>query len=646
MKRIWSLILAALLLASSTTACGSTVGDNDPQETKSETDVPETKVVETAEPPAETDAPSQSYDASLVTENGIAKAHIVLFEGASDKEKAAAEELVYHIRLVSGAEVPVSNEVLEDSLPIIIATPDSLPALEELFPEDLAWLRTVGKVGDMERYGDDGFAVRQLDGKIYIFGANPYGALNGTYDFIEENLDLIWIRGDESGIIYDEMPTIQVIKADYREKSPFQIRWHHTANTATETLVTRNKYNTFTRPYGGIHNVKWLVTSSPIYDPNITEYWETSLTGSHYSEDGSRQINYWSELTADTVAASVLAQLDAFDDASRPKYFNINQEDNGFISGVYPEEELPFEYAPGQFVDPSDKAYISTVYFTFINRIARKVAEKYPDVNINTLVYVFSKEPPVCDIEDNVTLWFCNGGSQYAQDGFDVVIGERAETDLRSFETWVEKHPNINLYTYYFTHYALGWYERPLWHRLQNEFRYYAERGVLGLRVETTQEGVEDYYHWQKSVQHGDPEDFPYTFTQDDGRQMNLLTYWIFYKLAWNPNEDVDALVDYFCDKVYGDAAEHMKEYYRILEAGWKQGGINMLDDYNSEMTQYRQQQYYYDYFLDVETADGVYVLDALKEALSKAWEAADDHAKEFIRRPYEVFEDWERFLQ
>ena len=237
MKRTLSLILAALLLASSMAACGKTEPETEKTETKAgETAVSETSAVETTVP--ETDTPA-TYDTSLVAENGIAKAHIVIAEGADSTINHAAEELVYHIGKVSGAEISVVNEVQEGSLPIIIATPDTLSELEELFPEELAWLREIGKVGDTERYGDDGFAIRTYEGKIYIFGANAKGALNGTYDFIEENMGVLWVRADEEiGLVYEEMPTITVLKTDYKEKSPFQIRgWHLSARSNQYSMV-------------------------------------------------------------------------------------------------------------------------------------------------------------------------------------------------------------------------------------------------------------------------------------------------------------------------------------------------------------------------------------------------------------------------
>ena len=179
MEKSLSLILASLLLLSFVTACGD---GNAPKKTTAQTEVTETMA------PAETEVPASAP--INLTENGLAKAHIVLSPAAHEWEKLGAEELRNHIQLVSGAEITVSDTKVEGSLPVFIGTPDSIPELEALFFEDLAWLRDVGADENYKRYGTDGFAVRQANNAVYIFGATPRGALNGVYDFIEENLGI------------------------------------------------------------------------------------------------------------------------------------------------------------------------------------------------------------------------------------------------------------------------------------------------------------------------------------------------------------------------------------------------------------------------------------------------------------------------
>ena len=74
-------------------------------------------------------------------------------------------------------------------------------------------------------------------------------------------------------------------------------------------------------------------------------------------------------------------------------------------------------------------------------------------------------------------------------------------------------------------------------------------------------------------------------------------------------------------------------------------GSAATLTAFNAEYYYYTGAWYYFLYFLDVETENGTNILEALGETLTKAYEAADDRAKEFIRYPYEMYQDWEKVL-
>ena len=127
---------------------------------------------------------------------------------------------------------------------------------------------------------------------------------------------------------------------------------------------------------------------------------------------------------------------------------------------------------------------------------------------------------------------------------------------------------------------------------------------------------------------------------------MNTMNFWLYYKLMWNPYEDVDALIKKYCDKVYGTASEYMQEYYNLLEYGWNYTATEILPyEFNAKIKLHLDSTYYYNYFMDFDLPDGTYFPEALHNVLSKAYEAADDRAKEFIRYPLECYEDLEQFL-
>ncbi len=660
MKRTLSMILAALLLASSMTACGNTAGNTDPSESKVSatdpvaTNTPVTESVETDS--AETEAPAPAYDASLITENGVAKAHIVLAEGASSTEKFAAEELVYHIKKISGADVTVTNTVEEGSLPIIIATPDTMPELETLFPEDIAWLTTLEEE-DGRRWGDDGFAIRLYDNKIYIFGTVAKGALNGTYDFIEDNMGVLWARSNEEiGLIYTEQPTITVTKTDYREKSPFQIRGWHIAGLSdqqvSQNLFVRNKLNSMSAAeseekgidrFAVAHNLKYMLLCSPVYDPEVTEYWNTTSSGNFLSPESSMQINFWSDKAVEAVAQSVITYVR--DGAPNPAvaagtdhiFIGIEDANNGL---TVPFDSQPYEYAPGEFVEPSDKSFQSTVYFDFINKVARKVAEECPGTSISTFAYMFTSNAPKCNLEDNVVVVMAPIGEDLISDLYDETSSGNMNF-LKRMDEWMKVTKNMVFYNYFGCFKAADRYSRPIWDNIKTLLQYYAANGFVGLQSEGIGDDENGYwwvYDGFGGYTGGGQGDVPNSATWD----MNAMVYWIYAKLCWNPEEDVDALIVEFCDKYYGGASEQMQEYYRLIEAGWKEGKQYQPYAYawNTGFDVYMDCFIYNDYF--VENA-GLH--EKILETLNNAWDAANDIEKERIRYIKETMEasiaDW-----
>ena len=48
--------------------------------------------------------------------------------------------------------------------------------------------------------------------------------------------------------------------------------------------------------------------------------------------------------------------------------------------------------------------------------------------------------------------------------------------------------------------------------------------------------------------------------------EMAELKMWLYAKLLWNPDQDVDALIAKWCDAAYGKGAPFVKEYVDRLE--------------------------------------------------------------------------------
>ncbi len=140
-----------------------------------------------------------------------------------------------------------------------------------------------------------------------------------------------------------------------------------------------------------------------------------------------------------------------------------------------------------------------------------------------------------------------------------------------------------------------------------SDLQYYVDCGFVGLLPEGVWDGGSSKVQWD----------------------MNTLTFWLYSKLSWNPYEDVDSLIRYFCDRVYGNASEDMQEYYSLIYKGWIEGESEV------QLWNYKHKaDYYLDYFVystDLETE--------IIAALRNAYDSADDAAKERIRYIKESYE-------
>ena len=595
MKPVISALLSLLLLLPLLISCGETTppenGSAEPVSSYHE-DLTETEPISTGEKdpfacsdplPADLQIPE-----CIRNTDGTVIGTIVLPAAASEDKTLsfAAEELRYHFEKVTGANLPIVGRTGDGYGSIVLATPDTLPFVAEQFSDDIAWLADLGSLDTGSKFGSDGFSIRKLRDDIYVIGNTSRGTLNGVYDLIEENLGVLWIRSDESkGLIYDPMETAVLSRVDYREKSPFEYRgWvlnggrPSEEDISTELMLSRNKMNT---PAGDppaavesigslrwmvMHNLKNLTRNSPLYDETYTGYWDTDAEGNPLTADTSYQVNFYDQKTIEAIAARAIQLIQA----ENWSYFFIGEED---APGGYhrPYDTQPFEYAPGCFIEPDDPLFHSAVYYTFINKIAKIVGESCPDCTIMTYAYEIAIRPPQFELEDNIMLVFTPMGESLAVPLVDREGKSQAPNFLgltnqqygEFLTDWMKVCKRVVIYNYYGCSKASHLYERPIWYRIQQDLKDYVSLGVSGMVPEGYTDVMSGWYSdWASELEH------PY----DTRWGMNALTNWIYSKLCWNPEEDIQALITEFCDKVYKEASADMQACFALLLKGWNEG--------------------------------------------------------------------------
>ena len=167
----------------------------------------------------------------------------------------------------------------------------------------------------------------------------------------------------------------------------------------------------------------------------------------------------------------------------------------------------------------------------FWNAIAEQVAKVHPDKFLVVDAYSVYAAPPVeRKLHPNLVVRFAPLG--YHDEDY-------RQESLRDWEGWSKAakriyfRPNLML---------LGRREGlPLLyvHKFGEDFRYLAGHGMMGTDFDSC------CHHWA---------------TQG-------LNYYVVARLHWNPEQDVDALVDDYCQAGFGPAAKSVRRYFDRLEA-------------------------------------------------------------------------------
>lgn len=181
----------------------------------------------------------------------------------------------------------------------------------------------------------------------------------------------------------------------------------------------------------------------------------------------------------------------------------------------------------------------------FVNR----VADTFPDKVISTLAYQYSRQAPVkTRPRDNVQVMLCTIELNRSQ---PIATDPSSVSFLKDLEDWgkITNHIYLWDYTVDFAHQTSPF---PNLHILQPNIQLFVNNNVSE-HFQQTNTGV--------------------------GHEFSELKAWLISKLLWNPNADVEAIIEEFTDGFYGPAGKWIRKYIYALEREIKKTG-EWLDIY------------------------------------------------------------------
>ena len=175
-----------------------------------------TKEEETAAPPSEGQEQKIEYTDIDLYANGKTDYKILLSEESTPIEAQAAQELVYFFEMASAIKLEIISDGDYDASGkyISIGNTALFAASGIQLPEGL---------------GTSGYIIKTVDDDVVIAASGNYGALYGTYEFLEYNLGYRYYAEDEIQIAKE--PSVKLMKFDMSDKPSFESRAAYSSET-------------------------------------------------------------------------------------------------------------------------------------------------------------------------------------------------------------------------------------------------------------------------------------------------------------------------------------------------------------------------------------------------------------------------------
>jgi len=457
--------------------------------------------------------------------DGQALGVVVVPEGASQQLRQSSERLQEYIEKSTGAKLPIVTEA------------GDAPAIH------LGGTELVKKAGLLkEDVGRDGFLLKRIDPKNFaIVGNTDWGTEFGVYDFLERYLGVRWLAATD---LFTEVPkhdALALPDANIKEKPVFLSRELFPIDVKSDPNDKRrsspplwyNLYDQWGRTNRLLadvdfhHNLKELLPPSKFAQTNPEFY--PFYEGKHVIPPDDNYFQWQPNFSAKGIVEASANEI--------IKYFEEHPEKQSYSLGL--NDSLRFDESPESKARRNGKRNsinledISDDYYQWANEVAAEVHQKFPDKYFGLLAYLQVLEPPTrVKVSPYIVPYITYENTRWENP-------EYREKMQKVTLAWGEVAPTLGWYDYvYGSHYLIP------------RFFPRAEQQSL---VWAAKHNVKYYY----------AEAIP---AWGEGPNM-----WVLTKLLWNPNQDVDALLDDWYTAAVGKAAApKLREYFEIWEKFWR----------------------------------------------------------------------------
>lgn len=465
---------------------------------------------------------------------------IIISANPQKVEETAAAELQKYLKEMTGVTVPVSDDSAEVSEKEIIIGNTN---------------RDVYAGIDFAGLGDEGFVLKADGKKLVICGGGKRGVIYGVYAFLEEQLGCRWYTSN-----YEYVPECKTVSfsGDLNDKQvpDFEIRRINIGWTKNESdrIACTYKWRTNVTYYqnyedfGSGHDyVLWDVTLDRLvpdllYDTN-PEYF------AYIPETGKRTHQHVCLSNPDVLEIAIKnAEKYIDENKTNADHIHIGQKDNDTYCRCENCMKLYEEYGS-----------VSAPTIIFANKLSEALKEDGYDIYVTFYAYGETTAAPAkgnLKCGKNVLPVYC--GTFYAchchpftecgykddtslNDSISYRFSDHPDTKLSDeIKGWTDISERIYIYDY-----SINFVNDQIFlanlHTLQENTEFFRDIGVTG---------------------------YTYTCGSDHGTTpFSDLRNYLYSKIMWNADSDIEYYIDDFLEGYYGAAAPFVKEYLNYITA-------------------------------------------------------------------------------
>lgn len=469
---------------------------------------------------------SFSQDIQLVSESG-SRYEIYTSSNAAEITRKAGIELQKYLQQITDVKLPVTNKFEKSASLIVIGE-----------AKDLNKLTNQKIFDDLD---GDGFHIKTIGEQTFIAGGTDRGCLYGVYSFLEQYLGCRMYA--PNALVIPKRSSIHLKPIDWKQVPQITYRETYMAPSYEELYANWHKIDHFmaydkVKPRWG----NWVHSMFSFVPPD--EYFKSHPE--YFSlRNGQRtasQLDFSQPAVLDLVVQNLKKQI-----AQNPyaSIWSVSQQDNDNFSQDKTSSAL----------DAKEESHAASL-INFVNKVARN----FPDKTISTLAYGFSVKPPkTIKPADNVQILFCTSGD--IDRGKTYHLDQRNNEYISNITKWAQISKNLMVWDYVinYKHFLMPF---PNITTMGENIKFFVKQGAKGLFIQG------DYY--------------------PGGEFQELRTY-IAAKLMWNPQEDINQIIDDFLNGFYGNAAPHIKKYITTLERRYREANtpLGLFDDPDMHKTGY-----------------------------------------------------------